>query len=255
MASPAPRPSSVGRTGADRGRTASRIEALAVGGFEARVERKRIKTLRLRVVPPDGDVLVSAPEGLPLHEIRRFVESRLDWIRRHREAVRARSAASPGDPLALGCLRLWGEQLDLAIVEGPGRARVELAGETLTLRVRPGSGDSARAALLDAWLGATLLERAQPLVEAWSRKLGVNPGPIRARRMKTRWGSCSVRTGAIRLSLELASKPPACLEYVVVHELAHLLEPGHGPRFHAIVERVLPDWKERKYALRGNARA
>ncbi|MBN1242501.1 MAG: M48 family metallopeptidase [Spirochaetales bacterium] len=244
----------MGVYGAGRDRRASRIEALAVGGLEARVERKRIKTLRLRVVPPEGDVLVSAPEGLPLGEIRRFVESRLAWIKRHREAVRARSAASPADPISCGRLRLWGEQLGLEIAEGPGRARVELAGETLTLRVRPGSSDKARAALLDAWLAAALLERALPLVEAWSRKLGVKPGPVRPRRMKTRWGSCSVRTGAIRLSLELTSKPPSCLEYVVVHELAHLLEPGHGPRFHAIIERVLPDWKERKAALCGPAR-
>lgn len=230
-------------------------EPLAVGDVVAILERKWIRTLRLRIVPPDGELRVSAPAGMPLAEIRRFVFSKLDWIARHREAVRNRAASAPANPLARERLKLWGEEYALEVTEGAGRARVELADGRIALRARPGSGEAARSALLDAWLGARLLERAGPLVEAWSRRLGVKPGPVRARRMKTRWGSCSVRTGAIRLALELASKPPACLEYVVVHELAHLVEPGHGPRFHAIVERFLPDWKERKAMLRGSSRA
>jgi len=230
-------------------------EPLAVGDVVALVERKRMRTLRLRIVPPDGELRVSAPEGMPLAEIRRFVHSKLEWIRRHREAVRARSAAAPAHPLARDRIELWGEEYALSVAEGAGGARVEVLDGSITLRARPGSGEAARSALLDAWLVERLLERAGPLVEAWSRRLGVKPGPVRARRMKTRWGSCSVRTGAIRLALALASKPPVCLEYVVVHELAHLVEPGHGPRFRAILDRVLPDWKERKALLRGPSRA
>lgn len=176
---------------------------LDVDGIPITVTRKPMKTVRLRVKAPLGEVCVSAPLHVSDAELRAFVAPRVGWIREQQ----ARIAASP-------------------------QARAAAAGKDE----------------IEAW--RTVVKACvPPLVEQWAKILDVHPTKIAYRNMKSRWGSCQPETGRICFNIRLALYPPECLEYVVVHELCHFLEPNHGPGFHALMDRVMPDWRERKKKL------
>jgi predicted metal-dependent hydrolase len=219
------------------------------GNIPVEVSRKDIRTLRLRVHAPDGRVTVSAPLALPRQAIDAFVSSRLDWIRKHRRRITALEYEP--EYRYLHGERHWyaGRRYALDIVERPARARVELGAGTLVMRVRPGSGVERRRALLHAWYRQQLKATVPGLIDAYQPRMGVAVQELGIRRMKTRWGTCNPRARRIWLNLELAKKPPECLEYVVVHEMAHLLEPRHNARFHALMDTFLPAWREHRETL------
>lgn len=179
-------------------------QLVSIGGLEIWLTRKSIKSMHLRVKPPDGRIEVSAPLRLPMRTIERFVLEKQGWIEAQQRAI----AASP---------------------------RVEAA--------------QASPEEVAQWK-AVVAACVPPLIEAWEPILGVKAGKIAYRNMTSRWGSCQPATGRICINVRLALYPPECLEYVVVHELCHLLERGHGPRFHALMDAVMPDWKARRAKLR-----
>jgi len=234
-----------------------------VAGLTVMVVRKRIKNLHLRVYPPDGQVRISVPLRLKEEAIRQAVAGKLDWIRKQQ----ARIAADPGafpQKLVSGETHFYlGRPYRLEVVEGGGPAGVVLHNPgTLELRMGRRSSptplrsgdDSASAAtrqrVLDEWYRERLRELVPPLLARWESTLGVRSAEWRIRKMKTRWGSCSLKARRIWLNLKLAKKPEACLEFIVVHELLHLIERGHGARFRALLDRYLPDWRERRRMLR-----
>lgn len=180
---------------------AARTELL-VDGLRVEVLRKPIRTLTLRVYPPDGCVRVSAPWRASDEYIRGIVAGKLAWITRHRARIAAAPPALPPEPLT------------------PAHR-------------------------------ADLKRRIPPLLEKWESALGVRVAAWGVKRMKTRWGSCSIHARRIWLNLELARYPEACLDYVVLHEVAHLVERGHGARFKALLGMHMPDWKARQALLRG----
>lgn len=225
---------------------------IEISGIEIEVVRKAIKHLRLSVSPPAGRVRVSAPLLVSDTEVRALVVAKLDWIRRHQ----ARLAEQP-QPFA--CAMVSGEQhffqgqrYPLQVIEAQAPPKVVLNGNAmLALYVRPGSDAARRVAILDDWYRRQLKDLLPELIDRWQAVLGVEVAAWGVRKMKTRWGSCNTWARRIWLNLALAQKPPHCLEYVVVHELVHLLEHNHNVRFRRLMDRFLPHWREHRADLNG----
>lgn len=231
-------------------------QRLEIDGIVVRLARKRVKNINLRV-RSTGEVTMSAPVWVSDAEVRSFVTSHEDWILDKIEAARAKRLSQPRRWADGETVLVWGEPMTLAIVSEPGRTRalVRRQGSMLVLVVSPAlAGDDekareARKTLVERYW-RHLLEKALPDVIARSESLvGEHANDWRLRRMKTRWGSCSVESRRIRLNVELASKPPECLDYVAIHELCHLIEPNHGPGFHALMDKFRPDWRDVRKTL------
>ena len=218
--------------------------------IEVEVHRKRIRHLYLRVGPPDGRLRVSAPLRIGDDSIRQVVAKRMPWVRRQQERQRRRERVSERSCVSGERHYVEGISRSLNVTTHEGPPYICLLGDsTLEMRVRPGTGRDERADLLDAWYRERLKSVIPRLIGAWEPFMGVTVTEWRIRKMKTRWGSCNVRNGRIWLSLELAKKPVQCLEYVIVHEMAHLIEPSHNRRFWGILDRHLPDWRTRREEL------
>jgi hypothetical protein len=211
--------------------------------------RKDIKNVHLSVHPPAGRVRIAAPRHLSDDAIRAFAIRKLRWIRRQQSRLQEQERETPREFLNRESHLVWGRRLLLRVVEADGAQRVELSPHRLTLRVRPSTPTSKRAQLLDEWYRGQIRAALPPLLARWARLMGVSSPRVFVQRMKTKWGSCNPRAGTIRLNTELARKPPECLEYLVVHELAHLLEPTHNPRFVALMDRFLPAWQSPRRTL------
>lgn len=223
---------------------------LLVSGVEVVVTRKAIRTLRLRLCPPDGSVAVSAPSRLPESAIRAFVTERLEWIRSKRAEMRARSGPAEA-PLQSGATRMLGGVLHAVVVlETTARPSVAVREpNTIEISVRPGSDNRELERMLDACYREYLREMAAPLLKSWAARMGVEARWWGIKKMKTRWGTCNTTQHRIWLNLELAKKDRSCVEYLVVHELVHLLERGHNARFYGFMDTYLPDWRARKQRL------
>jgi predicted metal-dependent hydrolase len=223
---------------------------IEVGGVAIDVVRKNIRNIHLRVCPPDGSVRISAPLRMDLEVIRSFATSRVDWVRKHQQRMRERPQPMPLEYLEGESHYLWGSAYRLQVRETTASAQVALSDGRLILEVRAGTSRRKKQAMLDAWYRARLLEALPELAGKWERLTGVKAGRYSARKMRTRWGSCNPRTGHIRLNSELAKKPRECLEYVLVHELTHVLEPSHNHRFKALMDRFMPEWRGRRAELK-----
>ncbi|MCM1129589.1 MAG: M48 family metallopeptidase [Alistipes senegalensis] len=213
------------------------------------IRRKPIKSLRLAVCPPAGDVRISAPPWMSEERIRLFALSRLNWIRKQRRLMQAQERETPREYLNRETHFVWGYPCLLHIEEQPAAPRVTLDHTALILQVRPHATAESMDRLLQGWYRRILREAALPRLAAWQDRLNLPPVTLRIRRMKTRWGSCTPAHGSILLNTELAKKPRECLEYIILHELTHFLEPNHGVRFTAILDKHLPHWRTMKKRL------
>jgi len=183
------------------------------------------------------------------HTIRSFVVTKLDWIRRQQKTLQARELPAPYAYLDDEIHLVWGEEYRLKVVEQDAAPFVELRDQTLLLQIGRGSSTVNRHKLIAEW-HRTLLHAAAPLLIAkWEPLLRVTVARLSVRDMKTRWGSCTPRSRRIRLSTELAKKPPECLEYVVVHEMVHFLEASHNRRFVRLMDQFMPAWRLHRKAL------
>ncbi|MCW7753614.1 M48 family metallopeptidase [Desulfobotulus sp. H1] len=210
---------------------------------------KPIRNMYLKVHAPEGRVSLSVPVGMEDNEVRSFALSRLGWIRRSREKVQSQ----PRD-VALFYRNgeeqfLWGKPCLLEVCEFAGAPGVCLKGRRIYLQVRPGTDARGREAVMAGWMRKQLLTKALFLVRKWEIRMGVRVEKVYIRRMKTRWGSCNCRAFRVRLNTELVRRPVSVLEYVVVHELAHLLEPSHNDRFRRLMDTFLPEWRSLKESL------
>lgn len=217
--------------------------SLCLGGIAVDVVLKDIKNVHLTVHPPAGRVRVSAPARMPLDTIRVFVISKLGWIRRQQERLRSQERESQREYVDRESHYIWGKRYLLEVIEHDGPPSITLANNRLHLRVRPGTSTARREALLAAWYREQIRQAIVPLLTKWEPLLGVRVQRVFVQRMKTKWGSCSQRSGSIRLNSELAKKPRECLEYIVVHEMVHLLEPTHDTRFQDLIEQAMPKWQ------------
>lgn len=224
----------------------SRIE---LGDITVEVVRKDIKNVHLSVYPPLGRVRIAAPKRMSLDTIRVFAISKLGWIKRQQERLREQERETPREYVDRESHYVWGKRYLLAVGEREGAPSVELEHSRMVLRVRPGTGEDKRRALVETWYRERLKEAVPPLLARWQPRLDVKVERWFVQRMKTRWGSCNHEARTIRLNTELAKKPPECLEYIVVHELVHLLEPTHNARFVALMDRFMPHWQIHRETL------
>ena len=221
-------------------------EPLHVQGIDAELTKKDIQSLRLRIKPPDGRVAVSAPWHVSHDEIARFIEANREWILRTQARVRM-SSTTPEPLVDGGRVRLWGRWHEVRAVAS-ARASAKLVGDVIEIGA-PDEGGRRRA--LEALYRRELQSQLEALHLHWARVIGRSATQFKLRRMSSRWGTCKTQTAVITLNLALAERPLEALEYVLVHELTHLHERGHGHRFYRLMDGYLPDWRARRTALRG----
>ena len=214
-----------------------------MGKLSVDVVRKDIRNLHLSVYPPTGRVRIAAPLRMRLDAIRLFAISKLGWIRQQQQKLRSQERETPREYLDRESHYLWGRRYLLKVVEARAPASVEATHRQLVLQVRDASSEGEKITALNAWYREQMKEALPALMAKWEPLMGVTVRGVLVRKMKTLWGSCSPERGTIRLNLELAKKPPECLEYIVVHELAHLLEPTHSQRFIALMDNFMPKWR------------
>lgn len=242
-------------------KTRVQTQELVIDDVWVVVTRKRVKNVNLRV-RRDGSVAVSAPASVSLADIESFVRSRRDWIAAARErlATAQRNTASTSDDGAQ--VVLWGEALTVRMEAVPPAGRwprcsFVVDGDMLLVRVDARIADDTeesrqeRDRQLDRWLQEQLIERINQVLPSCEETVGKRCTAWRLRRMTSRWGSCNVATGGVTLSTELVHHPPRCLDYVITHELCHLHEPSHNARFHALMDRFYPSWREVRAQLNG----
>ena len=222
---------------------------MTVGDIEAELVPKNIRYVHLRVFPPDGHVVISAPFRMRLETIQKFALSKLAWINKQHVKLRGQKVVIPPQYQSGENHYVWGYPYLLSVEEGYRSASVALTQDQMILRVRRKTSLKKRKAAIDAWYAGEVQKDAPPLIAKWEPLIGVRSGPFSVRRMKTRWGSCNTLTKAIRLNSELAKKPRVCLEYVVIHELVHLLERRHNARFRKFMDQFMPGWKAHKKLL------
>ena len=220
-----------------------------MAGLGIDVVYKDIKNLHISVYPPVGRVRVAAPAQTDEGAIRLAVVQRLSWIKRQREQLQKAERQSTREMLSGETHYVWGQRYQLDVSRTSGHHGVEPKGKTLWVVAPEGTDADGRRATLDRWYRRELKAAVPALLEKWQPIVGVEVDKIVVRRMKTKWGTCIAQSRTIWLNPELAKKNPRCLEYIVVHELTHLLERGHGERFVALMDQFMPDWRIRRDEL------
>ena len=222
---------------------------LTVRGIDIDVVYKDIKNLHIGVYPPMGRVRVAAPRRLDQEHVRLAVIQRLPWIKRQRKQLQEAERQSKREMVTGESHYVWGVRTRLKVIETSGRAHVELANDRLLLYISGSTTAESRLQLLQNWQRKELRAAISPLVARWEPVIGRQVSRWSVRRMKTKWGSCNRESGHIWFNLELAKKHPLCLEYLVVHEMTHLLERGHGERYVHLLDGFMPDWRLRRDQL------
>lgn len=214
------------------------------------VVRKDIKNLHMGVYPPHGRVRVAAPERIDDEAIRLAVISRLGWIRRQQRGFEGQDRQSLREMVTGESHYFRGRRYRLDVEEADAPAKVRITNRSrIALRVRPGADRVQRERVLERWYRECVREDVSRLLEKWEPVVGVEVADWGIRKMKTRWGTCMVEARRIWVNLELAKKPTRCLEYILVHEMVHLIERHHNDRFKALMDKFMPDWRTRRDEL------
>ncbi len=224
-------------------------ETIQLGDIVIAFTRKDIKHVHLSVYPPSGQVTLVAPKGTRPEVARAYAVSRLGWIRDQQAKLRGQAREAPRQFIERESHYLWGRRYLLTLSAADAKPSVSLTHRTIRLTVRPGSSPEKRAAVMHAWHKSLLHAAVPALIQKWEPKLGVKVSGYRLQRMKTRWGSCNPKSRHIRLNTELVKKPKDLLEYVVVHEMLHLIAPTHSEHFVALLSKHYPAWREARAEL------
>lgn len=224
---------------------------ITVAGIKVEVIRKDIKNLHLGVYPPHGRVRVAAPLVVTDDAVRLAVIDKLGWIKRQRATFAEQPRQSQREMVNGESHYFLGRRYRLRVHEQDAPAKVAVRGvASLDVFVRPGASPEQREAVLLRWYREQLKALIPPLMAKWQAVLGVQVAAWGVKQMKTKWGSCNAAAGRVWFNLELAKKPVQCIEYIVVHELVHLLERHHNERFAALIEAHMPQWRQYRDALR-----
>ena len=224
-------------------------ETIRLGEISIALTRKQIRNVHLSVHPPDGRVTLVAPMTTRYDVARAYAISKLGWIRDQQTKLRGQAREAPRKFVTRESHYVWGKRYLLSVVERDEKPSVTLDHRRITLTVRPGSDHTKRAAVMRDWHKQLLHDAVPALIRKWEPRLKVKVSAYFLRRMKTKWGSCNHEAKHIRLNTELAKKPKDLLEYVIVHEMAHLRAPTHGERFIALLDQHFPSWREARMEL------
>ena len=223
---------------------------IRVSGVPVEIVRKGIKNLHLGVYPPRGRVRVAAPLIVSDDAVRLAVVGKLGWIKRQRARFEAQPRQSEREMVSGESHYFLGQRYRLRVVTYEGPAKVMVRNKSvIDLHVRRDSSAEHRERVLQRWYRQQLKELIPPLLQKWQPALGVQADEWAIKKMKTKWGACNVKARRIWLNLELAKKPVQCLEYIIVHELVHLLERHHNDTFVALMNKFLPQWRLRRAEL------
>lgn len=223
---------------------------MEISGLQLQLNRKDIKHLHISVLPPDGRIRVSAPEKMTETSIRMAVISRIPWIKKQRRDFENQPRQSEREFVSGECHYLWGKRyrLNVNITVTNNKVKADASGK-IQLSVKETATLENKITLLDNFYRSELKSRIETLLPIWQTKIDVEANSWGVKKMKTKWGSCNISAKRIWLNLELAKKPPECLEYILVHELVHLHERHHNERFKTFMNKHLPDWRERRDLL------
>jgi len=224
-------------------------KTIQVGEIPITVTLKDVRNVHLSVHPPDGHVTLVAPNSTRLDVARAYAISKLGWIREQQHNLKNQARETVRQFIERESHYLWGRRYLLTVVYRDAKPSVTLDHKRITLTVRPGSDVEERAKVFHDWHKSLLHEVVPSLIQKWEAKLGVEVTNYYLQRMKTRWGSCNHQANHIRINTELVKKPKDLLEYVIVHEMAHLLESTHSDRFVAILDDHYPTWREARAEL------
>lgn len=227
------------------------MKQLMIEGIKIEVERKRIKNMYLKVLPPDGKVHISAPMRMPEPEIIGFVRSRIEWIVQQQVKLKNRHSKEDLDYVTSDEILLCGSRYRLEVQDTNSSGYAYTEGSRFILYARPSSTVTQRHEIINRYYREVLTKQIPGLILKWEKAIGVQSEGYTIRNMKTRWGTCNIRSKRICLNLQLAKKPPKCLEYVIVHELVHLLEGSHNRVFKNYMDHFLPDWKTVRKEMNG----
>jgi predicted metal-dependent hydrolase len=222
---------------------------LNLGDVTIDVVMKDIKNIHLSVYPPVGKVRISAPQWMELDTIRVYAITKLSWIKNQQKKLQEQARETPREYLNRESHYVWGKRYLLNIIEHDSAPSIELKHSKMILQLRPDTNVEKKEEILDSWYREILKQAAEPLIAKWENLMGVKVEKLFLQRMKTKWGSCNHEAKNIRINTELAKKPPECLEYIVVHELVHLIEPTHNDRFIALMNQFMPKWRMYKDEL------
>lgn len=226
---------------------------MQIGNLNVEVRRKAIKNLHISVLPPSGVVRVSAPLKMSDDAVKMAVANRLQWIKKQQRAFKNQARETVREIVSGESHYLWGKRYLLEVLPTTGKHSLEVEHRKIKLFVRPNTDLKKQTAVIESFYRNELKREIAKLLEKWQPKMGVVAKRFGVKKMKTLWGSCNTDTASIWLNLELAKKPPECLEYVVIHELTHLLERHHNAHFMAHMDNFLPNWqiiKQRLNALK-----
>ncbi len=220
-----------------------------IGDMTVQLTRKDVKNVHLSVHPPDGRVTLVTPKTTRPDVARAYAISKLGWIREQQRKLAAQARETPRQLVERESHYVWGRRYLMSVVYHDAKPSVRLDYKRITLTVRPESDQAKRAEVLHEWHKSLLHEAIPHIIAKWEPRLDTTVNGYHLQRMKTKWGSCNHRAGHIRLNTELVKKPKDLLEYVVVHEMAHLLEPTHNQRFVTLLDQHYPTWREARAEL------
>jgi predicted metal-dependent hydrolase len=218
------------------------MKQIELGNIIIDVEQKDIKNIHLSVYPPKGKVRISAPERMDLDTIRVFAISKLKWIRKQQEAFKKQERETEREYLSRESHYFLGERYLLKIIKQDASPKIILKKNAIEMYIRPETSMEKRKELLDEWYRSELKKIAPSIIEKWEEKIGVQSQEYGIKKMRTRWGTCNPKAKRIWLNLELAKKPVECIEYIVVHELVHLIERSHNETFKRLMNEHMPKW-------------
>ncbi|MGB4438197.1 MAG: SprT family zinc-dependent metalloprotease [Sedimentibacter sp.] len=220
------------------------MKSIILDNIEIEIVKKNIKNIHLTVHPPYGTVKLSVPERMSNEAINKFAISRLSWIKKQREKYKFQEKIVPAEFISGESHYFLGTKYLLNVIEKEGKQHAELRNnEYINLYVRPGNTAEKRGEVLTEWYRSNLKTIIPEYIEKWEKIIGVSVKEWGVKLMKTRWGTCNTQAKRVWINLELAKKNTMCLEYIVVHELVHLLERHHNNIFYGYMDKFLPEWK------------
>jgi predicted metal-dependent hydrolase len=234
-----------------------KTETITIAGMTIEVIRKKIKSLRLGVFPPEGKVKISVPHFFNQQMLLTLITNKFEWITETRKKILSHPIVPQLNFVTGESHRLFGQTYTLKVTEHQGkRAQISIHDQSIEMKIPHGYTKADRQDCLNRWYRDQLKSILPPMFEKWSKVLGVEANQWLIKKMKTRWGTCNPRAKRITISLELAKHSHECIEYVVCHELAHLLEASHNQRFKSIMTAAIPNWKllQRKLNPRSKAK-